>query len=212
MNFPLQPLKKAEYKDFFFYSLNSQHCQMAVANLPEFLSTQDSFCLFLQESYLRRGWVAESPIFAEGTNPRTAMICACDMGIWFCLEYSGRDICTSLWVAGTTSDYNNNDLRIFLVSMYLDIMALMEKIFPQGWKELLTYCTRTNSPLIASVDTNAHSILWGNESNPCGELIENYFFSHSLVIENVGRAPTFITRGLQTCIDVTLSLNLSPIL
>ena len=54
------------------------------------------------------------------------------------------------------------------------------------------------------------SVLWGNESNPRGELIENYVFSHSLVIENVGRVPTFIARGAQTCIDVTLSLNLSP--
>ena len=202
---PSNHLKKDEYKDFFFYSLNSQHCQAAMANLRKLLSNRDSFCLFLQEPYLRKGRVAEfqglSPVFAEGTNPRAAMVCARDMDIWFCPEYSGRDICTSLWVTGTTSDYNNNDLRIYLVSMHLDITARMEEIFPQGWKELVTYCTRTNIPL---VDTNAHSVLWGNESNPRGELIENYVFSHSLVIENVGGVHTFIARGVQTCMFLYL--------
>ncbi len=171
---PSNHLKKAEYKDFFFYSLDSQHCQAAAANLRELLSKRDRVCLFLQEPYLRRGRDAEfqelSPIFAKGTNSRAAMICACDMDIWFCPEYSGRDICTSLWGAGTTSDYNNNDLRIFLVLMYLDITAQTEEIFPQGWKELVTHCTRTNTPLIASVDTNAHSVLRGNESNSQGNL------------------------------------------
>ncbi len=48
---------------------------------------------------------------------------------------------------------------------------------------------------------------------PCGETIaiaegKYYIISHNLTIENVGLVPTFITRGTQTCIDITVSLNL----
>ncbi len=78
-----------------------------------------------------------------------AHVCTCHMDEWFCLEFSGRDMCTSIWVTGTSTDCNNNDLRIYLISMYLDIMAFAEQIFPLGWKELVTHCTRSKFPLIA---------------------------------------------------------------
>ncbi len=42
--------------------------------------------------------------------------------------------------------------------------------------------------------------------------MEDYIFSHSLVVGNVGQVPTFNARGVQTCIDITLLLNLSPLL
>ncbi len=48
----------------------------------------------------------------------------------------------------------------------------------------------------------------GEETNPRGEVIENFIFSHSLVVENMGCVPTFSARGADTCIDVTLLLNL----
>ncbi len=132
------------------------------------------------------------------------------MNVWLCLEFSGRDICTSLWVTGTLSDCNNNDLRIYLVLMYLDITAAAEHIFPPTWKELVTHCSRHKFPLIPCIDTNAHSILWGKDSSQHGELLENYIFSHSLVIKNVGHLPTFTARGAKTSVDITLLLNLSP--
>ncbi len=57
-----------------------------------------------------------------------------------------------------------------------------------------------------------HSILWGTESNARGEALEIYLFTHSLKLENVGCRPTFVARGTQTCIDVTISPNLSPLM
>ncbi len=201
MGFSSQPLKKVESKNFSFYSLYSQHCQAAAAN----------------HTY-KGGKVAEmqgpTPHCAAGTNPRASIVGAPNTNTWFCLEFSGRDICTLVWVTGIDSntDCNNNSLCIYLVSMYLDIMSLMEGIFPLGWKELVMHCNSSNFPLKACVDTNAHSILWGEETNPHREVIENFIFSHSLVIENVGCVPIFSARGTDTCIDVMLSLNLpSPL-
>ncbi len=64
-----------------------------------------------------------TPLYAAGTNPRASIVGAPNTNVWFCPKFSGRDICMSVWVTGT--DYNNNRLCIYLVSMYLDIMSLM---------------------------------------------------------------------------------------
>ncbi len=101
---------------------------------------------------------------------------------------------------------------MYLASVYLDIMTPVEDMFPRGWKELVIYCKSYKVPLIAYMDTNACSIMWGTESNARGEALENYLFTHSLKLENVGYCPTFVARGTQTCINVTISLNLSPLM
>ncbi len=118
-----------------------------------------------------------------------------------------------MWVTGTGEDNNsNNTSRMYLASMYLDITAPVEDMFPRGWKELVTCCTSYRVPLIACMDTNAHSVLWGTESNARGEAHENYLFTHSLELENVGYCPTIVARGTQMCINVTISLNLTPLM
>ncbi len=73
-----------------------------------------------------------TPHYPTGTNPRASIVGAPNTNVWFCPEFSGRDICMSVWVTGTDSDTdcNNNSLCIYLVSMYLDIMSPMEDIFP----------------------------------------------------------------------------------
>ncbi len=203
---------EAESKNFFFHSLDRQHCQAAAANLRNLINGKDSF-LFIQEPYLRGLKLAKMQglnlYYADGTNPRAAIVGTPNTNVWLCPEFSGRDICTTVWVTGTGSetDCNNTDQHIYLAPMYLDIMPVMDCIFPLGWKELVTHCISSRSPLIACIDTNAHSVLWG-ETNPRGEVIENYIFSHSLVVENGRRVPTFSGGGASTCIDVTLSLNL----
>ncbi len=78
-------------------------------------------------------------------------------------------------------DNNSNcTSRIYLVSMYLDITAPMEDMFPKDWKELVTHCTRCRIPILACVDTNGHSVLWGTESNKRGKTLENYLFMITL--------------------------------
>ena len=66
-----------------------------------------------------------------------------------------------------------------------------------------------NGKLIIAMDTNAHSQLYGTETNKRGEEMEDIIFSHGLYVENLGTIPTFeTTRGgcyMASHVDVTLS-------
>ena len=72
-------------------------------------------------------------------------------------------------------------------------------------RALVDKCRADNLPFVIAVDSNAHSVLWGEVTNTRGEVLEDYIGSNSLVVENVGCSPTFIARGTSSCIDITLS-------
>ena len=67
-------------------------------------------------------------------------------------------------------------------------------------------------PLLIGMDSNSHSVLFGNESNKRGEVLEEFILEHGLLVENRGTEPMFATqrlgRHIATCIDVTLSRGL----
>ena len=69
-----------------------------------------------------------------------------------------------------------------------------------------------NFPLIMGVDSNAHSLLYGPDTNARGTALEDFILQYGLKVENLGTAPTYeIQRGskrVQTHIDVTLSRGL----
>ena len=66
------------------------------------------------------------------------------------------------------------------------------------------------------MDSNAHSVLYGPDSNPRGEELENFILEHGLMVENVGMRPTFQAKRktctIATHIDVTLSRGLSGVI
>ena len=66
-----------------------------------------------------------------------------------------------------------------------------------------------NAKCILAIDSNAHSLLWGEESNARGELLEDFMMQYGLALGNVGRIPTFAARGTETCIDITLTMNIN---
>ena len=59
------------------------------------------------------------------------------------------------------------------------------------------------------MDSNAHSVLFGKESNSRGEELEDFIIRNSLMVENVGTEPMFeVARAngpIMSTIDVTLS-------
>ena len=67
-------------------------------------------------------------------------------------------------------------------------------------------------PLILAMDSNAHSSLYGLETNKRGEDLEDFIFKHNLEIENTQGEATFITRRgeniFKSCIDITLTKDL----
>ena len=62
------------------------------------------------------------------------------------------------------------------------------------------------------MDSNAHSELFGNDSNRRGEELEEFILQHGLLVENKGTVPTYVAhrneRDIATCVDVTLSRDL----
>ena len=63
------------------------------------------------------------------------------------------------------------------------------------------------------MDSNAHSELYGVETNSRGEDLESFIINNALFVENVGTEPTFAAmrgeRKIESIIDVTISRGLS---
>ena len=80
-------------------------------------------------------------------------------------------------------------------------------MFPCQLQRLIGKCAASNSKLILALDSNAHSFLWGDDTNARGEAIEDLIATHGLEVANRGYKPTFIGRGTATHIDITITLN-----
>ena len=86
------------------------------------------------------------------------------------------------------------------MSVYCDININM---VPQELINLLD--DKKGCDIIIAMDANAHSHLWGSkDNNTRGDMIEEFIFCYNLTISNKGRQPTFIARGANTIIDITL--------
>ena len=100
-------------------------------------------------------------------------------------------------------------VQTVLVSLYLDINTEVQP----GWLDkLMEMIDGKGYPVIMGVDSNAHSGLYGTDTNARGNDFEDFVLQYGLNIENRGTIPTFeVPRGnklVQTHIDVTLSRGL----
>ena len=138
---------------------------------------------------------------ADGPPPRAAIVASPDLRVNSMDSWCNRDCAVALaQVHGRTT---------MLVSIYLDIT----KQVIQPWLEdLMTMISDRKLPVIMSLDSNAHSDLFGPDTNARGEVLEDFILNHNLYVENLGDLPTFeVRRGdklIQTHIDVTLSRDL----
>ena len=102
--------------------------------------------------------------------------------------------------------------KVALASVYLDYNLPVV----QEWLiKLMEFVNNRRLPIILSFDCNAHSQLYGPDTNDRGKLFEEFILSHGLNVENRGNAPTYhaYRRGthIDTFIDVTLSKGLMPL-
>ena len=80
----------------------------------------------------------------------------------------------------------------------------------QEWlRKIIAYVDSKGCKVVFGLDSNAHSELYGEETDGRGEILEDFIFQHSLEVENRGNTPTFSTlRGASLAtsfIDITLS-------
>ena len=102
--------------------------------------------------------------------------------------------------------------NLLLVSGYCDIKLPMI----QDWlTNIMNYVNSRNCKVVFGLDSNAHSELYGRETDSRGETLESFIFLHSLDVENRGDIPTFSTirrGGLATSfIDITLSRDIQVV-
>ena len=100
--------------------------------------------------------------------------------------------------------------RLLLASGYCDKKLPMI----QGWlQRIMDYADNKNCKIVLGFDSNAHSELYGEETDARGEILEDFIFRHGLEVENRGAIPTFSTlRGntlATSFIDITLSRDVS---
>ena len=95
---------------------------------------------------------------------------------------------------------------MIVASIYLDINLTPS---PDWLDTLVWYADNKGCRLVIGVDSNAHSQLYGPDTNRRSEVFEEVILAHGLYVENIGIAPTFEVcrndRHIQTHIDVTLT-------
>jgi hypothetical protein len=134
---------------------------------------------------------AETP---TTTYCRAAIYASPELGLTFHDELSSRDCATvSFKVDGD---------KVYFSSVYLDIQLTIEE---PAWILTLQKLPPGRSHILAGVDSNSHSDVWGSpSSNRRGTLMETLLFEHKLCVLNKGNSPTFETNQAATCIDITV--------
>ena len=105
---------------------------------------------------------------------------------------------------------NQDTNPILLASIYLDRNLI--PTVPAWLDAIPVYAEEKQYPMLLTFDSNCHSVLYGDRTNPRGEDFEAFIIRHGLFVENVGISPTFETfrggRWLSSNIDVTLTRDL----
>ena len=102
--------------------------------------------------------------------------------------------------------------KLILASVYLDYNLDVV----QPWlTSLMDYVDNRKLPLLMALDSNAHSVLYGVETNERGKPFEEFILQHNLMVENRGTSPTYHAfrhgDNIDSHIDVTLSKNMIPL-
>ena len=198
------------------FSLNSHKSEVVHTNLLERIHelVENKFIYAIQEPYCPRNRIPITRGISAHYDkvckaPRAAILYSSKLDMWDVPAFTGRDVTTCLLKTGDPM-YE----EIYFVSAYMDILFNAKDFIPSELNKIIKYCKDNNKPLIINADSNCHSVLWGPETNPRGELMEEYIMDNDLIIQNIGNAPTFVTnRGceIRTNIDVTLTKNFDEI-
>ena len=136
--------------------------------------------------------------FGVQKNPRTLIYTDNNRPAWFKESLSDSDI--------TVVQTTINKRSTLLVSVYLDITWI--KVIPDLLHKVASYAEDKRLGIIIGADTNCHSSLFGPSTNKRGEQLELFIALYKLNVENNSHAPTYESRGAETCIDATLSARL----
>ena len=103
-------------------------------------------------------------------------------------------------------------VKTLIASIYLDYN---EEVVQPWLEKVMEYADRKKLHTLLAFDCNAHSTLYGPDTNARGKVFKDFILKHNLLVENRGFSPTYhaFRRGanIDSCIDVTLSKGLIPL-
>ena len=150
----------------------------------------------------------KSMIVLPGTpmqeRPRASIFLPRNLPHVFLQQLSNRD-CTAALL-------DTEHGKMLIASIYLDAN---EPIVPDWLTALVRYADNKQLPTLLTFDANAHTELYGNETNKRGEDFEEFILRNNFLLENRGSKATYhaFQRGesTNTHIDFTLSKRMIPL-
>ena len=191
-----------------FHQINLHKSKLANFELFKQIEPLRNFVALTQEPHVWKGKITGLPkglrSHLVGHNPRSCLIWPNKLNITPITEFCSGDVVSCLWESNSTFQ-----TKLMLISVYWDIQ---QDVVPELLSSCLNYCKSHKIPYLCSMDSNAHSSLWGCPSdNPRGKTLEELIIRIGSDILNVGNQPTFSNHRYSTIIDITLSdPSLSP--
>ena len=197
-------------QEILFRQINMHRAREASFQLNNVIASNPAICM-LTEPFTAFGRVANIPhnhkclpATALVSRPRAAILVPRHLNVVHLEHLSHPDMTVAL--------LNTARGKILLASIYLD----SKKAVVQPWlQKLMEYGDSKKYPLLLALDSNAHSELYGPDTNERGEKFEEFILNHNLKVENIGEDPTYHAfrrgAGIGTCIDVTLTRGLVPL-
>ena len=146
---------------------------------------EDRYICLVQEPYIYKETTCNQPRTAtryaggEGNSPRTAIYLSKNLDAWFIEDLSNRD--------ATVVVIKINNRQTLIGSLYFDYT---ENVIQPWLHKIMDFVKHRGYALLLGIDSNCHSTLYGNETNPRGEKLEDFIASHKLTIENMGKTNT----------------------
>ena len=190
------------------HQINLHKSKLANLELFKQLEPLNNFVALTQEPHVYKGKITGMPRGLKshlvGTDSRSCIIWPKKLNITPVTEFCSGDTVACLWEIDSVLKTN-----LMLISAYWDIL---QTEVPVKLVSCIDYCLTHNIPYLCSMDSNAHSTLWGCISdNPRGKTLEEFIIRAGADILNSGTRPTFSNHRYSTIIDITLSdPSLSP--
>ena len=194
-----------------FLQLNMHRALVASVELNKALNVNPRICMITEPCTFRNKVCHVPTNFiclpnqALSERPRAAIYIPRHVPHVFLDQLSSRDCAVVL--------IDTQRGKLLLVSAYLDYNLPVV----QPWlRKVMQYSDNKRLPTLLSFDANAHTELYGPDTNQRGEEFEDFIIQNNLLLENRGNKPTFhaFQRGTSsnTHIDFTLSKCLVPLL
>ena len=157
------------------------------------------FICLVQEPHVGKQCVALQPNSCKkyyvGKKPSAVIYTDKTRDSWMVESLSTSDIHTKIEEQDT-----------LVVRSYFDISN--DAVIPNELEEMIAFATRKGWAILIGMDSNCHSVIYGLETNSRREKLEEFLADTGLEIENVGKEPTYESRGNSTRVDITLTKDL----